>query len=179
MEKGSSELSPRSRGTISSFLGSVRRKPGGGEETTSTSSTTSAISPRKSPLESSSSSVPLPSPRKSPDVGRKTAEAAFPVLKEGSTVGKSGWLRKKMQKRFFVIVDEWIVWFKTEPKFDSTMKWTSAIQSTAKGWLFLSRCNVAKGEKPKVRQEDKFLLCFVLFFVCFFFFLSSSRSLLL
>jgi hypothetical protein len=80
-------------------------------------------------------------------------------------VGMSGWLRQKLavrafmwylrvalslalQKRWFLMVDDWLYWFDKEVAADeSTIEWQ--FLEGAKGSLFLSRCNVAKGEKPK------------------------------
>jgi hypothetical protein len=145
-------VSPRSRGTISSIF--TKRKTEGSVREGKTSprrEIPSDWSPRREETPPKKSPE-LPARRrsnKSPEASPRKSKTQLPSFAAGPrVVGKSGWLRKKMQKRFFVIVEGWLFWFK-EQVDTTTNDWTATIQSS-KGGLFVSRCNVAKGEKPKV-----------------------------
>ncbi len=63
--------------------------------------------------------------------------------------GMRCWFRSfLLQKRWFLMIDDWLYWFDKEVAADEhTIEWQ--FLEGAKGSLFLSRCNVAKGEKPK------------------------------
>lgn len=59
-----------------------------------------------------------------------------------------GWLKKKGQKRWFLLLDDWLYWFPKEvPVTATTNQWL--FLDHANGSVYLVRCNVLPGDKPK------------------------------